>query len=138
MSFNFTDLNFFAIGLSILSNMVLGMLWYSPILFGKIWLKLVDLKSSDISKDESNKYMSLALIPAILFMFSLAIILKLLNCGTVFDGFIIASILSIGFIGTSSFNLVLFENRKVKLTLIHVGYAFVSLNIASIILVIWQ
>lgn len=138
MSLNFLSMNVFAVITSIISNMVIGMLWYSPLLFGNIWLKLVGKKIEDISKEESNKSMSFSLIPAVLSIFSLATIISISGASTILGGLFIASILSIGVVGTSSFNLVLFEGRGVKLTLIHLGYSFVTLNIASIILVLWK
>lgn len=134
MNLNLADLNLIAVLIGIVSNMVLGALWYSPILFGNIWLKLMGKSSDDISKGNSNKSMSFAIIPAILMIFTLAITLLFIGAETILQGMLVASIMSIGYIGTSSFNLVLFEGRGVKITLIHLGYAFVSLNIASIIL----
>lgn len=131
-------MNIWAILVSIIIFMIVGMLWYSPILFGNIWLKLVDKKADDISKDESNKAMSFSFIPAMISALSLAYILYLTGAETFLDGVIISSILSIGVSGMSMFNLVLFEERSIKLTLLNLGYNFVSMLLAGIVLVLWQ
>lgn len=138
MYIDLTQLNVLAILVSIISNMIIGAFWYSNLLFGKIWLKLIGKKVEDISKKDSNKSMSLSIIPAILAIITLSTTLLMTNITTIGGGLFLASLISIGFIGTSAFNLVLFEGRGVRLTLINWGYAFVSLNIASIILVLWK
>lgn len=130
-------MNIWAILVSVIIFMVIGMLWYSPILFGNIWLKLVDKKADDISKEESNKAMSFSFIPAIISAVSLAYILYLAGADTILKGIIISCILSVGISGMSMINLVLFENRSIKLTLLNLGYNVVSMLLASILLVLW-
>lgn len=138
MELFFSQLNILAIIVSIITNMVIGMLWYSPVLFGNIWLKLSGFKASDISSDESKKAMSFSVIPATLLIFSLAIIIVLTDTKTILNGLFIGSFVSLGFIGGSYLNLVFFERRGIKLTLINLGYYFTSLNVASIILILWR
>ena len=131
-------INIWAILVCIVINMGIGALWYSPILFGNVWLKLTGKKPEDISKSDANKSMSLSIIPAVLSIFSLAFILGFVNSTTVLDALIIGSIISIGFIGMNALNLQIFEDRPFKLIILNVGYPFVSLNIAAIILTFWK
>jgi len=118
--------------------MVIGSLWYSPLLFGNTWLKLVGKTREGISKEDSSKAMSLSIIPAILSILFLSLVLAFIPTETVLDALIVGSVVSAGFIGMSVFNLVLFEDRSVKLTILNVGYSFVTLNIAAIILTVWK
>lgn len=138
MTLQISALNFWAILVCIISNMVIGALWYSPLLFGNQWLKLVGKKAEDINKAEANKSMMFGFIPAIVFILSLAILLKFANATTIIDGFIMGTLVSVGFIGMSAMNQILFEGRAFKLVLLDVGYPLVALNIAAIILVLWQ
>lgn len=41
------EVNLLALVLAVVVNMVWGMLWYSPVLFGNWWLKLTGMKMSD-------------------------------------------------------------------------------------------
>ena len=44
------DINFLAVLVATIVSMVLGALWYSPILFGKLWAKLSKFTEEDIEK----------------------------------------------------------------------------------------
>ncbi len=138
MTLQVSFLNLWAILVSIISNMVIGALWYSPLLFGNIWLRLIGKKAEDISKEDANKSMMLSIIPAALSIIFLALILAFVNASTILDALIIGTLMSVGFIGMGSLNLVLFEDRSFKLTLLNVGYSFVAFNIAAVILTLWK
>lgn len=138
MTLAISSMNIWAVLVCIVFNMVLGALWYSPVLFGNIWLKLIDLKAEDISGEDAGKSMGFAIIPAAFSILFLWLILSFVNAQTLGDALITGSLMSAGFIGMSAFNLVLFESRSVGLTLINVGYSFVAFNIASVILTFWK
>lgn len=130
--------NIWAIIVVIVIRMVLGGLWYSNILFGKKWLNLIGKTMDEISKEESNKAMSFAFIPAIVASLALWFILSTLNISSIGYALIVSAVISVGCTAMSHLNLILFEDRKVGLTLINVGYDFISLAIGGIILTIWQ
>lgn len=138
MTLQFANYNIWAVIVCIVLQMVLGALWYSPVLFGNIWLKLVEIKAEDINQSEGNKAMSFSVIPAAITVFSLSVLITISNAATVIDALIIGTIAAIGLIGMSAVNLILFEDRSVKLTILNVGYPFVALNIAAIILTLWK
>jgi hypothetical protein len=118
--------------------MIIGALWYSPVLFGNAWMKLINKKPDEIDKESANKAMSFAIIPAALSVLVLAVVLACANATTIADALVIATLVSAGFIGTSALNLVLFEGRSFLLSLLNTGYSFVSLNIAAVILIAWK
>ncbi|MDC7222595.1 MAG: DUF1761 domain-containing protein [Spirochaetales bacterium] len=132
------SLNIWALLVSALGNMVIGALWYSPILFGNIWLKLVNKKAEDISKKEGNTAMTLALIPAVVSTVGLWFLVQISGALTAVDGLILGSAAALAFSGMSMLNLVFFENRSMKLTLLNGGYALVSYNVAAVILTLWR
>ncbi len=138
MTLQLSSVNLWAMLVSVLSNMFIGALWYSPLLFGNQWLKLIGKRQEDISQSDANKSMIISLIPAILSVIFLTIILKLTNAVSVGDAIVVGSIVSVGFIGMSAWNLVLYEGRSVKLAILNLGYSFVSLNVAAVILTVWQ
>jgi hypothetical protein len=130
--------NILAVILCIICNMVLGALWYSPVLFGTAWLRLVGKNKEDISSGDAMKSMLLSLIPAALSIVFLAVILSLVQAATFADAIIIGSIISIGFIGMTTMNQVIYEDRQLKLIAINVGYTFATYNIAAVILTLWK
>lgn len=138
MSLELESFNGWAVLAGIVGNMVLGALWYSPVLFGNTWLKLVGKKSEDIGKSEGNAAMALSIIPAIVTVCSLALVLGFTGASSLADALIIGSIASVGWIGMSSLNLVFFEDRSLKLTALNTGYFVVALNVAAVILTLWK
>lgn len=138
MAIELSYFNIWAVLVGVVIQMVIGALWYSPVLFGKIWLRLVERKSEDISREEGNKAMALSVIPAAISVFSLAILLGWINATTVLDAIIAGSVISIGLIGMNAMNLVFFEDRSIKLTLLNSGYPFVTFNLISILITFWR
>ncbi len=51
---NFEDFSILAIVLAVVANMVIGALWYSPILFSTIWVKALGKKMEDIDPKGAN------------------------------------------------------------------------------------
>ncbi|MDC7247012.1 MAG: DUF1761 domain-containing protein, partial [Sphaerochaetaceae bacterium] len=113
-------------------------LWYSPVLFGNIWLGLTGRKSEDITREDGNKSMAFAIIPAAVAAFALALLTAVSGASTVADALILGSLSSLAFSGMSALNLVLFENRPLKLAVLNTAYFFVSWNIVSIVLTLWK
>lgn len=130
--------NIWAVLVGFVSNMLIGALWYSPLLFGNIWLKLIGKRMDDISKENSNKSMMLSVIPGVLLSVLMAVLLSFIDPRTVLDAIVIASLVSVGFIGFSALNLVIYEGRSFKLLLVNVGYSVVSLNVLAVILTLWK
>ena len=73
MTLSIVSFNIWAVLACIICNMVIGALWYSPILFGNIWLKLVGKKPEDINQKAANNSMMLSIIPAALSIIFLAL-----------------------------------------------------------------
>jgi hypothetical protein len=46
---DFTEVNYLAVLLAAAATMIIGFLWYSPILFGNVWMKQIGLKAEDMS-----------------------------------------------------------------------------------------
>lgn len=138
MTLTISTFNIWAVLVAIILNMVLGMLWYSPLMFGNLWLKLIGKTAEEISKEESSQAMKWAFVPAVVSSLSLALILGFLNAQSALDGIVIATVVAVGFIGMSHLNLVLFESRSLKLTILNTGYSLASLILAGIVLSLWR
>src|SRR5262245_52781870 len=46
---DFSKINFIAVLVSALSTFVLGGLWYSPLLFGKAWMRVNNFSETDVA-----------------------------------------------------------------------------------------
>ena len=130
--------NIWAVLVCFVAFMAIGALWYSPVLFGNYWLKFIGKKKEEIEKENGNRSMMSGMIPALVSTIMLAITLGMVNAATLIDALMIGSIASIGFIGMSAWNLVLFEGKSFMLAVVNVGYSFASMNVAAIILTFWK
>ena len=70
--------NVIAVIVAAIVSFAFGSLWYSPILFGKLWMKLskVDMKNS---KKGMGKIMTAGFITTLIIAFILELLIDLLN-----------------------------------------------------------
>ena len=138
MTFQIYFFNWAALAVSFVAFMLIGALWYSPVLFGKIWMKELGIKEEDISREEGTRAMLLSMLPALVSVGVVYILLAFLNARTLPDALIVGSLASLGLVGMNALNLTLFEGRSLKLVCINAGYSFVSLNTAALIMTLWK
>lgn len=115
---------------------VIGMLWYSPILFGKQWLKLSKINPKGMKMGAGT--LLGGLIVTFIFTFILAIVISWSNPINFIDGAIVGFIVWIGFIATLMFNMVLYQKKPMALYLIDVLHYLVILVINGGILAVWR
>lgn len=117
------------------TSMVLGFLWYSPILFGKEWMEL-----SGIGKN-AKKNMTLGYILSFAGSFVTAFVLKqfidLFYIVNFFDAIQLGFWIWLGFVATTLINAVVFEGKSWKLFVINAGYQLGGLLLMSWILSYW-
>lgn len=134
------DLNFWAILVSAIVSMVIGGLWYSPILFGNIWMNLMKFNPKDMEKMKEKgmgKYYLTAFIGSLVTSFVLAIIVDYAGAVTVSDALMLGFLIWLGFIVTVALGSVLWEGKPIKVFLINVAHQLVHILIMSIILTLW-
>jgi len=110
-----------------LLNMGLGALWYSNVLFAKVWMKEAKITSEQIegSQDDMGKVYGLTMLTAVLTSYVLGLLVVNIGLGSIADALIFALVL---WIGTHSPTIVKrwgFEGDSIKLGLINHGYDFV-------------
>ena len=128
----FTEVNYLAVLIATIITMVLGFLWYSPVLFGNLWIKQMGLKREEMSGGSSMSYI-LTMLTALVGTFVLALILTMIGEVTILTGLIVGCLVGISVSVKIGMNF-LFENRGIGLYLITIGYHLVSYMIAGIIL----
>ena len=130
-------INWLAVLIAAVVNVILGMVWYGPIL-GKAWIKAVGIpkkKLDKLARENMHGKMTFSflagLVMAIVLNITLPvsiISLKLALIGTL--------ILWVGLIVTTSLNYVLWEGKSLKLYLINIGYYLVSMSMMTTILIL--
>lgn len=134
------DVNYLPIVVAAVVSMVLGGLWYSPLLFGKIWMNLQGLKMSDMEKhkDKMGQSYALGFLMSLVMSFVLAQFLSFVGASTLNEGLEVAFWLWLGFIGTVTLGSVLWENKPFKLYFLNNAYNLLSMLLMAGILTLWE
>lgn len=129
---------FLAILLAAIAHMILGMIWYSPAVFGKTWMKLVNMKPSDIARmkktgSTTKAYLS-SFLAALITAYVIAIFLKMSAASTTAEGAVLGLLAWLGFVATTSLGDYLYANRPRQLYWLNNGYHLVSFILMGMIL----
>ncbi len=126
--------NLVAVLVGAIINMIVGSLWYSPILFAKEWMKLTGKKMSDINKKDANKMYGITFITSLILSYTMAHFLFFTNAHSAMEGVKTGLWLSLGIVGTTQLPGSLFEGRPFKLFAINAGCYLVSFVIMGAVL----
>ncbi|MEO8461416.1 MAG: DUF1761 domain-containing protein [Dokdonella sp.] len=129
------QVNFLAIITAAIAAFVLGGLWYSPLLFGKVWQREVGLSDEDMKRGNMARIFGTALILSLIASFVFAVFLgprppMALGLGAGFSAGLcwVASSFGINY---------LFARRSFKLFLIDGGYHTLQFTIIGLIIALW-
>ncbi|MGZ4031939.1 MAG: DUF1761 domain-containing protein [Tumebacillaceae bacterium] len=135
MGFDLTNINIWAVLVSTVISMVIGALWYSPVLFGNVWVKLVGLKPDEMRSAAGP--MIGTVIMTIVSTYFLALFIQVTHATTAIDGLLIALLLSIVICAKIATNYF-FEGRSFKLYWLTVGFHVIPFLIGGVILAVWK
>ncbi|RPI15910.1 MAG: DUF1761 domain-containing protein [Ignavibacteriae bacterium] len=132
------SINLLAVLLAAIINMVLGMLWYSPFMFGKLWMTSIGKTDEELKNNSPGPLYMINTIASLVMAYVLAHFVNYLQATNVVQGAQVGFWIWIGFIVTALIPVYLFEMRPKRLYFIYIGYQLVSLVIMGIILAIWK
>lgn len=130
------DLNWIAIIVAAIVPMVLGALWYSPVLFAEAWLQAVGRSREDLSGAPVGYVLSA--IGAVLSAYVLARIVNWAEVDDLWNGALVGIFVWVGFVATVLAVTTYFGGRPRNLWLINAGYQLVSLVLMGGILGAWD
>jgi hypothetical protein len=137
------SLNWVAILVAAISTMVVGFLWYSPLLFAKPWMREMGYDPNDKAKvQEMQKSAGPAyagsFVASLLSAFTLALILHGLRAEDVHFGIMASFHIWLGFVATVQFTGALFMKQSMKLFAINTGYQLICYLVMGSILTLWK
>ncbi|WP_018625137.1 DUF1761 domain-containing protein [Kangiella aquimarina] len=128
-----SDINYYAVLVAAILSFAVGGLWYSPMLFGRIWLKEMKIEAEDIKQKPS--VFILSFIFALVAVFVIADLLgpnpDLIHAVTV-----CAMVGAIVFLGLGI--TYQFSNKSLRHLLIDGGYHLVIFTLFGLILGSWH
>lgn len=137
------NLNLLAVLVAAISTMVVGFLWYSPVLFAKPWMREMGYDLEDKAKMEEMRksagpaYLG-SFIASLVSAFILALFLHWLHVQDLEFGLLVGFHVWLGFVATVQLTGVLFMKQSRKLFGINTGYQLVCYLVMSAILTVWK
>ena len=133
--------NLTAVLVAAISSMVVGFLWYSQLLFGKPWMKLVGMTPGHMedAKAGMGKTYGLSFLGGLVMAYVLAHVVSLTNAVNWQSGAMTGFTVWLGFVATTGANEYLFavKPKPWKLYLINQGNLLATLVVMGAILATW-
>lgn len=132
-----SKVNIWAVLLAGFSYLIVGALWYSPLLFGKQWTKLNSFTDEDFKASRPMWVItSLTFLSAVVASCVISMILGP-NSNAPF-GAIIGVSIAVFWVTMSKLTSVLFENQPIRLFLLHAGFDIVAFMVMGAIVGYWR
>jgi heme A synthase len=123
--------------------MVVGFLWYSPILFAKPWMREMGYDPDDktrvqeMQKSAGPAYMG-SFVATLVSAFVLGLFFHWLRVESLHIGVMVGFHVWLGFVATVQLTGVLFMKQSMKLFAINTGYQLVCYLVMGAILSVWK
>lgn len=136
LSASFSSLNYWALFTSSLLTFLIGGLWYSPLLFGKLWQRENKLSDQELRKGSPAPIFIGSFFLALVAALNLALFL-----GPKSDwsfGLTAGLLTGLGWVATAFGTTYLFERKSFKLFAVNAGYHSICLALMGLILGTWK
>ena len=136
------EVNYLAVVVAAVVSMALGFLWYSPVLFGKLWMKLSGFTAESLKKaqKEMGKLYAVSFVVSMVTAYVLSHVMALsenfYQYSKLSTGLTTAFWLWLGFMMPVQLMGEIFGEKKWKLFGINTGYQLVSLILMAIVLAV--
>ena len=132
--------NIWAVLVSAIVAFAIGAIWYSPLMFADVWMKLVGLTKKDMAEGQKKGYAhhyTVGFISQLAGAFTIAVVIAFVNPSTVWTGLAVGLLLWLGMIASSYVEAVLWEKKEWKHYFINTMYRLVTFLVISLILTVW-
>jgi hypothetical protein len=130
------EINYLAVLVVAVIYYLFGGLWYSPVLFGKVWLRLGGCSEENLKKSAAGGYIG-SFIASLVMAYVMAMVIGWTGSDTYGMGLWAGFYCWAGFVATTHTANALFTHKPTGLNLIDIGYPLVGLLVMGAILAIW-
>jgi hypothetical protein len=134
-------INMWAVLVSAIAATAIGSLWYSPLAFGKSWMKMNGIDAEKCAgmkmKDMAWQYVG-TFATALVTSFILSKLISWVCSGSVTSALKLAGMIWFAFIALGSIGMVMWEKKPWALYAINVGYSLVSIIVSTLIIISWK
>lgn len=134
---NPNQINWLAVFAAALSTFLVGGLWYSPILFGKVWLRVNGFTEAQAQGFNKARAFGGAFVLALIMSANLAMFLAD-PATTLLWGITAGALAGAGWVAAGLAVVALFENRSWTYIFVNGGYLIVAFVLMGAILGAWR
>jgi hypothetical protein len=134
---DFSQINYLGVLVAALSTFILGGLWYSPMLFGKAWMRANNFSDADLQTFSKARMFGWSFVFSLVMALNLAMFLA----GPTTDvswGVTAGALTGLGWVAMAIAIISVFENRSWTYILINGGYMTVAFTLMGAILGAWR
>ncbi|MEM9292221.1 MAG: DUF1761 domain-containing protein [Acidobacteriota bacterium] len=137
---DFDSINFLAVAVAGLAMFLLGGLWYSPLLFGRLWMDAHGHSEEDLERlsQGMGKAYGLSLVSYWVIAGVFALLMQPLGVSSALGGAVLGVVLWLGFAATLGLTSLLFSERKAMTYVIDALYQLVGFLVIGAILGAWS
>lgn len=134
---DFSKINYLAVVAAALSTFLLGGLWYSPMLFGKAWMRANNFTDADLQTFSKARMFGWSFVFSLVMALNLAMFLGGPDTNLSW-GMTAGALTGLGWVAMAIAIIGVFENRSGTYILINGGYMTVAFTIMGAILGAWR
>jgi len=134
---DFSKINYLAVVAAALSTFLLGGLWYSPMLFGKAWMRANNFTDADLQTFSKARMFGWSFVFSLVMALNLAMFLGGPDTNLSW-GMTAGALTGLGWVAMAIAIIGVFENRSGTYILINGGYMTVAFIVMGAILGAWR
>lgn len=118
----------------------IGALWYSPVLFGKAWVKAHGYTPEKIAamRAEMGRAYGVSFLCYVVMAAAMAMLIGRMDVIYVRGGVKLGALIGVGFAATIGLTANMYSEKRLSVFLIDAGYQIVYLMVMGAILVAWR
>ncbi len=134
------QVNYLAVGAAALATAFIGALWYSPLLFHKLWVKAHGYSEEKVEqmRKTAGRAFVMSFFCYVVMAFVLAIFASYADVSTVPQGAFLGLLVWIGFLATLGLTAHMFSEKPLSTYLIDAAYQLVYAVVMGVILAAWR
>ena len=130
------QINYLAVGVAAVATIVIGALWYSPLLFGNLWLKANGYTQEQM-RAKAGRALMVSLVCYVVMAFVLSVLVSYAGASTAVQGAFLGFLVWIGFLATLGMTAQMYSEKPLSIYVMDAGYQLVYAVVMGVILAAW-
>jgi hypothetical protein len=132
-----SHINYLAVLAAAVSTFLIGGLWYSPLLFGKAWMRANNFNDADVQTFSKARMFGWSFVFSLVMAINLAMFLAAPGTNVTW-GMAAGALAGFGWVAMAIAIIGVFENRSLAYILINGGYMTVAFVVMGAIIGAWR